>query len=155
MSHYQGDLCAPDTARFAIIAARWNAKITDALVIGARECLAANGIDAARVDVIRVPGAWEVALTAECVANAGRHAAVIALGCVVRGDTRHYEHVADRCAEALMRTQLDHRLPVTNGVLAVERIEDAQARAGGNHGNKGEECAQAALEMVNLLEKLP
>jgi Riboflavin synthase beta-chain len=79
---------------------------------------------------------------------------VIALGCVVRGDTRHYEHVADRCAEALMRTQLDHRLPVANGVLAVERYEDAEARAGGSHGNKGEECALAALEMVNLLEKL-
>lgn len=155
MSHYEGDLRAPEGARFAIIAARWNARITDALVAGARQCLADNGIDEAAIDVVRVPGAWEVALAARNVAVAGRHAAVIALGCVVRGDTRHYEHVADRCAEALMRVQIDHGLPVANGVLAVERYEDAEARAGGAHGNKGEECALAALEMVNLLEKLP
>lgn len=154
MSHYEGDLRAPAGARFAIIAARWNARITDVLVAGARQCLAGNGIDEAAIDVVRVPGAWEVALAARHVAAAGRHAAVIALGCVVRGDTRHYEHVADCCAEALMRVQLDHGLPVANGVLAVERYEDAEARAGGAHGNKGEECALAALEMVNLLEKL-
>lgn len=154
MSHYEGDLRAPEGARFAIIAARWNARITDVLVTGARQCLANNGIAAEVIDVVRVPGAWEVALAAERVAAGGKHAAVIALGCVVRGDTRHYEHVADRCAEALMRVQIDHGLPVANGVLAVERYEDAEARAGGAHGNKGEECALAALEMVNLLEKL-
>lgn len=155
MSHYEGDLRAPEGARFAIIAARWNARITDALVTGARQCLADNGIAAESIDVVRVPGAWEVALAAEKLASAGKHAALITLGCVVRGDTRHYEHVADRCAEALMRVQIDHGLPVANGVLAVERYEDAEARAGGAHGNKGEECALAALEMVNLLEKLP
>ena len=155
MSHYEGDLRAPEGARFAIIAARWNARITDVLVTGARQCLADNGIAAEAIDVVRVPGAWEVALAAEKLAAAGQHAALITLGCVVRGDTRHYEHVADRCAEALMRVQIDHGLPVANGVLAVERYEDAEARAGGAHGNKGEECALAALEMVNLLEKLP
>ena len=154
MSHYEGDLRAPERARFAIVAARWNAPITDVLVTGARQCLADNGVAAEAVDVVRVPGAWEVALAAEPLAAAGSPAAVIAVGCVIRGDTRHYEHVADRCAEALMRVQIDHGLPVANGVLAVERYEDAQARAGGNHGNKGEECALAALEMVNLLEKL-
>ena len=155
MSHYEGDLRAPEGARFAIIAARWNARITDVLVTGARQCLADNGIAAEAIDVVRVPGAWEVALAAEKLAATGQHAALITLGCVVRGDTRHYEHVADRCAEALMRVQIDHGLPVANGVLAVERYEDAEARAGGAHGNKGEECALAALEMVNLLEKLP
>ena len=74
---------------------------------------------------------------------------------LVRGDTRHYEHVADRCAEGLMRVALDFRVPVLNGVLAAERFEDAEARAGGSHGNKGEEAALAAIEMHNLLEKLP
>lgn len=102
---------------------------------------------------MRVPGAWEIPLAAARIAHGGTHAAVIALGCVVRGDTRHYEHVADRCAEGLMRVSLDYRLPVANGVLAVERHEDAEARAGGNHGNKGEEAALAALEMAHLLSQ--
>ncbi|MBN6150029.1 6,7-dimethyl-8-ribityllumazine synthase [Xanthomonas sp. AmX2] len=155
MTHYEGDLRAPEAARFAIIASRWNARITDVLVAGARQSLAGNGIADEAVDVIRVPGAWELPLAAARLAAAGRHAAIIALGCVIRGDTRHYEHVADGCAEGLMRVSLEFRLPVLNGVLAVERAEDAEARAGGSHGNKGEEAALSALEMVNLLELLP
>ncbi len=155
MSHYEGDLRAPENARFAIIASRWNARITDALVAGARQSLAGNGIAEDAIDVVRVPGAWELPLVAARLAASGRHAAIIALGCVIRGDTRHYEHVADQCAEGLMRVQLDHRLPVLNGVLAVERVEDAEARAGGSHGNKGEEAALSALEMINLVEQLP
>ncbi len=155
MSHYEGDLRAPDQARFAIIASRWNARITDALVTGARQSLAGNGVAEDAIDVVRLPGAWEIPVAAAQLAAAGRHAAVIALGCVIRGDTRHYEHVADRCSEGLMRVALDYRVPVLNGVLAVERVEDAEARAGGSHGNKGEECALAALEMVNLMEQLP
>ena len=94
-------------------------------------------------------------LVAARLGQAAGHVAIVALGCVVRGDTRHYEHVADRCAEGLMRVALDYRVPVLNGVLAAERFEDAEARAGGSHGNKGEEAALAAIEMANLLEKLP
>ena len=154
MSHYEGDLRATHGARFAILASRWNPRVTDALVAGARKGFVDNGVAEDAVDVIRVPGAWELPLAAARVAAAGRHAAIVALGCVVRGDTRHYEHVADRCAEGLMRVALDHRLPVLNGVLATERFEDAEARAGGSHGNKGEEAALAAIEMSNLLEKL-
>ncbi len=155
MTHYEGDLRAPAAARFAIIASRWNARITDVLVAGARESLSGNGIADEAVDVIRVPGAWELPLAAARLAAAGNHAAIIALGCVIRGDTRHYEHVADGCAEGLLRVSLDFRIPVLNGVLAVEQVEDAEARAGGSHGNKGEEAALTALEMVNLLELLP
>lgn len=155
MSHYEGDLRTPESARFAIIASRWNARITDVLVAGARQSLAGNGIADDAVDVIRVPGAWELPLVAARLAAAGKHAAIIALGCVIRGDTRHYEHVADGCAEGLLRVSLDFRIPVLNGVLAVEQVEDAEARAGGSHGNKGEEAALGALEMVNLLELLP
>ena len=154
MPHYEGDLRATQGARFAILASRWNPRVTDALVAGARKGFVDNGVAEEAVDVIRVPGAWELPLAAARVAAAGRHAAIVALGCVVRGDTRHYEHVADRCAEGLMRVALDHRLPVLNGVLATERFEDAEARAGGSHGNKGEEAALAAIEMSNLLEKL-
>lgn len=154
MSHYEGDLRAPEGARFAIIASRWNPRITDVLVAGARASLAGNGVGEDAIDVVRVPGAWEIPLVAARLAAAGDHAAIIALGCVIRGDTRHYEHVADRCAEGLMRVQLDTGVPVLNGVLAVERIEDAEARAGGSHGNKGEEAALAAIEMAHLLAQL-
>ena len=104
--------------------------------------------------MVRVPGAWEIPVAAARLAAGSKHAAIIALGCVIRGDTRHYEHVADRCAEGLMRVQLDTGVPVLNGVLAVERIEDAEARAGGSHGNKGEEAALAAIEMAHLLAQL-
>ena len=155
MRFIEGDLRATPGARFAIIAARWNPRVTDALVDGARKAFLDNGIAAEAVDVIRVPGAWELPLAAARLGAAGSHAAIVALGCVVRGDTRHYEHVADRCADGLMRVSLDYRLPVLNGVLATERFEDAEARAGGSHGNKGEEAALVAIEMAQLLEQLP
>jgi 6,7-dimethyl-8-ribityllumazine synthase len=155
MPHFEGDLRSPPGARYAIIASRWNPRITDTLVAGARKTFADHGVDEAAVDVIRVPGAWEIPQVAARLARAGGHAAIVALGCVVRGDTRHYEQVADGCSDGLMRVSLDHGLPVANGVLAVDRFEDAQARAGGSHGNKGEEAALVAIEMAHLLAQLP
>ena len=154
MPFIEGDLRAPRGARFAILASRWNPRIVDALVAAAREAFAANGVDEAAVDVVRVPGAWELPVAARALALAGRHAAIVALGCVVRGDTRHYEQVADGTSDGLMRVALDTGVPVANGVLAVERFEDAAARAGGSHGNKGEEAALVALEMADLHRKL-
>ena len=155
MPHYEGDLRAAEGARFAILASRWNPRITDALVAGARKAFADNGVAEEAIDVVRVPGAWELPVAAARLAHAGRHVALVALGCVVRGDTRHYEQVADGCSEGLMRVALDYRLPVCNGVLAVEDHADAEKRAGGSHGNKGEEAAQVAIEMAHLLEQLP
>ena len=137
MPHYEGDLRAAQGARFAILASRWNPRITDALVAGARKAFADNGVAEDAIDVVRVPGAWELPVAAARLAKAGRHVALVALGCVVRGDTRHYEQVADGCSEGLMRVALDYRLPVCNGVLAVEDHVDAEKRAGGSHGNKG------------------
>lgn len=154
MSHYEGDVRSPDAARYAIVASRWNPRITDALVDGARRTLLAHGVAADAIDLIRVPGAWELPVAAAHASDCGAYAAVIALGCVVRGDTRHYEHVADECARGLMRVSLDSGLPVCNGVLAVENHADAEARAGGSHGNKGEEAALVAIEMANLFGKL-
>ena len=154
MPLYEGDMRAAPGARFAIIASRWNPRITDTLVAGARRTLAEHGVAEDAVDVIRVPGAWELPLAAAAVAKKGSHAAIVALGCVVRGDTRHYEQVADGCSDGLMRVAIDHGVPVANGVLAVDRFEDAEARAGGSHGNKGEECALVVLEMAQLLEQL-
>ncbi|MCZ8062336.1 6,7-dimethyl-8-ribityllumazine synthase [Silanimonas sp.] len=152
MPRFEGDLRPHPSGRYAIVASRWNPKITDVLVDGARKALVDNGVGAERIDVVRVPGAWEIPLAAAAIAEAGGCAAIVALGCVVRGDTRHYEQVADGCSDALMRVQLDHRLPVANGVLAVEAYADAEARAGGAMGNKGEEAALAALEMSDLLK---
>jgi 6,7-dimethyl-8-ribityllumazine synthase len=154
MAHYEGDLRVVSGARFAVIASRWNPRITDALVEGAKRSLIGNGVAADCIDVVRVPGAWELPLAVRELALAGRHVALIVLGCVIRGDTRHFEHVSDICAQGLARVALDSGLPVANGVLAVERLEDAENRADGSHGNKGEEAALAALEMASLMTAL-
>lgn len=155
MTHYEGDLRAPAGARFVIIASRWNPRITDALVAGARKAFAANHVDEDALDVIRVPGAWEIPVAAARLARTGGYAGVVALGCVIRGDTRHYEQVADGCSDGLMRAALDTGVPVANGVLAVENAEDAERRAGGSHGNKGEEAALVVIEMADLMGRLP
>ena len=154
MPDFEGDLRSPAGARYALLAARWNPRIVDALVDGARKGFADHGVADTAVDIVRVPGAWELPLAAARIAAAGGHAGIVALGCVVRGDTRHYEQVADGCAQGLMRVALDHGLPVCNGVLAVEAHADAEKRAGGSHGNKGEEAATVAVEMAQLLGKL-
>ena len=148
------EAASPAGARYAVIASRWNAPIVEALVAGACRAFAAHGVPEAAVDVWRVPGAWELPALAARLATEGRHAAIVALGCVVRGDTRHYEQVADGCAEGLMRVAVGMRLPVLNGVLAVEREADAVARAGGAHGNKGEEAALAAIAMAAIWSSL-
>ena len=155
MAHLEGDLRSPDNARYAIVASRWNPSITDTLVAGARKTFAEHGVDEDAIDVIRVPGAWEIPQAIDhLTVGSPRYAAVVALGCVVRGDTRHYEQVADGCSNALMQVSLKNGVPVANGVLAVETFEDARARAGGSHGNKGEEAALVAVEMANLLTRI-
>lgn len=154
MPHTEGDLRIHPDARFAILASRWNPRIVDALVDSARATLRAHGVAEAAIDVVRVPGAWELPMLASDLARAGRHVAIVALGCVVRGDTRHYEQVADGASNGLMQVALATGVPVMNGVLAVETFEDALARAGGSHGNKGEECALVAIEMADLRRKL-
>ena len=153
MPSFEGDLRAPEGARFAIIASRWNARITEALIEGARKAMRDHGVGEDAVDVFRVPGAWELPVLAARLAATGGYAGIVALGCVVRGDTRHFEHVADGCSEGLMGVAMEFGLPVANGVLAVERVEDAEARAGGSHGNKGEEAAMVVIEMSDLLAR--
>lgn len=154
MAYFEGELRVAADARFALVVSRWNARITEALAAAARQALLDNGVDEEAIDLIRVPGAWEIPLVASRLTGAGRHVAIIALGCVVRGDTRHFEQVADGCAQALMQVALDGGVPVVNGVLAVDTVEDAEKRAGGSHGNKGEEAAMVAIEMAQLLEQL-
>ena len=137
--------------RIAIVWSRFNEEIVRQLLTACDKQLVELGVAADDIYVMSVPGALEIPLAAARFASSGRHAAVIALGCVVRGDTRHFEHVADGCAEGLARIALDFGVPVLNGVLAVDRHADAEARAGGAHGNKGADVALAALEMADLM----
>ncbi|MBS0432816.1 MAG: 6,7-dimethyl-8-ribityllumazine synthase [Proteobacteria bacterium] len=146
-------LRSPPGARYAVVASRWNGGIVDALVEGARRAFADCGVDENALTILRVPGAWELPMLAAKLAVQQEYAAIVALGCVVRGETRHYEQVADECARGLMRVALDSGVPVLNGVLAVEREADARARAGGMHGNKGGEVARAAVEMAAVMRE--
>lgn len=140
--------------RFAIVASRFNAVATERLVAGARACLVQHGADDDSIELYWVPGAWELAIAADRVAATGRFAAVIAIGCVVRGDTPHFDYVCGSAATGLTDVSLRHSLPVAFGVLTTDTADQAMQRAGGKHGNKGWEAALAALETVNLLDRV-
>jgi 6,7-dimethyl-8-ribityllumazine synthase len=143
-----------DGAYIAIVAARFNAELVGPLLDGALERLASHGVGAGQVKVVRVPGAFEIPLAAERLAKSGRYEAVIVLGAVVRGDTPHFEYVAGECARGVAQVSLMNSLPVIFGVLTVDTMEQGLARIGGSEGNKGEEAAAAALEMVTLMRGL-
>ncbi len=143
-----------DGARFAIVAARFNAAITDALLEGAVATLAEHGVPNDHVSIVQVPGAFEIPITAKRLAASGRFEAIITLGAVVRGGTPHFEYVAGECARGISRVALQENVPVIFGVLTTDTDEQAQARAGGREGNKGCEAAIAGLEMVTLLRRL-
>jgi 6,7-dimethyl-8-ribityllumazine synthase len=138
--------------RFAVAVARFNRDITEPLLDGARRTLAKYG--AADVDVVWVPGAFELPLVAQKIATGGTTHAVICIGAVVRGDTPHFEYVAGECAAGIARVALDTGVPVIFGVLTVDTREQAIARIGGAEGHKGEEAAATAIEMVSLLRAL-
>jgi len=143
-----------DGARFAIVAARFNAVITDALLDGAVATLTEHGVPEDHVSVVQVPGAFEIPITAKRLAASGRYEAIIALGAVVRGATPHFEYVAGECARGVSRVALAENVPVIFGVLTTDNDEQARERAGGKEGNKGCEAALAGLEMVTLLRRL-
>ena len=140
-------------ARIGIVAARFNARFVDRLLEGALAALGRYGVP--EPTVVRVPGAFEIPLVAKRLAGTKGMEAVIVLGAVVRGETPHFDHVAGACAQGAMRAGLDEGVPVVFGVLTTEDDAQAMARAGGAHGNKGEEAAYAALEMITLLRRLP
>ena len=140
--------------RIAIVAARFNQFVVDKLLDGALRTLAECGVRPEDVDVVRVPGAFEIPLAARRLAAGKRHDAVIALGAVIRGGTPHFEYVADECARGVAQAALDTGVPVVFGVLTCDTVEQATERAGGKAGNKGADAAAAALEMADLLRKL-
>ncbi len=141
-------------ARFAIVAARFNRDIGDALLEGALHAFSDHGVPPEEIRVVRVPGAFELPLAAKRLAEGGRYAAVVALGAVIRGETPHFDYVAGECARGIAKVSLDSGVPVIFGVLTTDDHAQAKARAGGAAGNKGAEAAMAALEMATLLRAL-
>ena len=144
----------PASGRFAIVVSRYNEHITGKLLAGATETLRGAGIGDDAVDVAWVPGAWEIPLVAQRLARSKQYVAVLCLGAVIRGETTHDEHINRQVSLSLGQIALEAGVPVLFGVLTCNTLEQAIHRAGGNAGNKGQECAEAALEMVRLMHKL-
>jgi 6,7-dimethyl-8-ribityllumazine synthase len=153
MPEYIGDY-SPPTGRFALVASRFNALVTESLLAGCRDALTRHGVPEDRVDVAWVPGCFEVPVTARRLAASGRYAAVICLGCVIRGETPHFDHVAGQASAGIMQASLATGVPVIFGVLTTDTVEQALDRAGLKGGNKGADAAMAAIEMVNLFTHL-
>jgi 6,7-dimethyl-8-ribityllumazine synthase len=149
----EGDLSA-EGMKFAIVVARWNAVITERLLEGALDALLRSGAKRADIDVVRVPGAWEIASAARTIANAGKVDAIVTLGCLIRGETAHYEAIYTEVARGIGQSQQETGIPHGFGVLTCETLEQALNRAGIKAGNKGFEAAAAAIEMVSLARKL-
>ena len=142
------------SARYSIVVSRWNSFVVDKLLDGALECLRKHGVQDRDITVVKVPGAWELPVAVKKIFDQDDCDAVIALGAVIRGGTPHFEYVAGECVKGLGQLSLQSGKPVTFGVLTVDTIEQAIERAGTKAGNKGEEAALTAVEMVSLLRQL-
>jgi 6,7-dimethyl-8-ribityllumazine synthase len=153
MTIFAGDF-SPPTGRFAIVVARFNSLVTEALLAGCRDGLVRHGVPDEYLDVAWVPGSFEIPLVARRLAESGRYVAVICLGCIIRGETGHYDHVAGQTSSGILQAGLATGIPVIFGVLTTESVEQAFDRAGLKAGNKGAEAALSAIEMVNLLGKI-
>lgn len=140
--------------RFAVLASRFNETITQPLVEGALDALVKHGAAAHDVDVVWVPGAWELPSAARRLLQTGRYHALVALGAVIRGDTPHFDYVAGEASRGLADASAESFLPIGFGLLTCDTMEQAEARAGGAHGNKGWDAAVAALEMADLFARL-
>ena len=151
---YEGDF-SPPAGRFVLVAARFNGFVVEQLVAGATDALHRHGVSDDRIDLVRVPGSYEIPLVAQRLGRSGKYAAVVCLGCVIRGDTDHYDHVAGAATSGIAQAALASGVPVIFGVLTCDTLEQAIHRAGAKAGNKGFEAAVCAIEMVNLLKKLP
>jgi 6,7-dimethyl-8-ribityllumazine synthase len=150
----EGDF-APQEAKYGIVVARFNSFIVESLLAGAIDALKRHGaVKEEDIDVIRVPGAFELPLAAQAMAANGDYDAIIALGAVIRGSTPHFDYVAGEASKGLANVGLSHELPIIFGVLTTDTIEQAIERAGTKAGNKGAEAALSALEMVSLLRKI-
>jgi 6,7-dimethyl-8-ribityllumazine synthase len=149
----EGELLARDL-RFGFVAARFNDFVVEALIRGAVDALKRHGAGEKQIEIVRVPGAFDIPIVARKLALSRRYEAIIALGAVVRGQTPHFDFVAGECASGLSRVALETGVPIAFGVLTTDTMEQAVDRAGGKAGNKGADAALAAIEMANLLRRL-
>ncbi|MGF1579523.1 MAG: 6,7-dimethyl-8-ribityllumazine synthase [Gemmataceae bacterium] len=150
----EGNFASPK-GKFAIIAARFNQFVVERLVEGACDALLRHGVDDTSIDLVWVPGSFEIPLVAQRLGLSGQYAAIICLGTVIRGETDHYDHVAGGVTSGVGRAALESGIPVIFGVLTCDTLEQAINRAGAKAGNKGFEAAVTAIEMVNLFKMLP
>ncbi len=153
MNIFEGKLVA-EGIRVGVVAARFNEFIVSKLLSGCEDTLLRHGVRGEDIDVAWVPGAFEIPITAARMAKSGRYDAVIALGAVIRGSTSHYDYVCSEVSKGVAAAGLDSGVPVLFGVLTTDNLEQAIERAGTKAGNKGAECAQGAIEMVNLFREL-
>ena len=151
---FAGDAAAVACGRFAIVVSKYNRSITDKLLAGAVQTLVAHGVSDDLLDVAWVPGAWEIPVVAQRLLATRRYAAIICLGAVIRGETTHDQYINQQVSGTLGQLAVQSGIPVLFGVLTCNTLEQAIHRSGGKVGNKGVECAEAALEMVDLLSKL-
>jgi 6,7-dimethyl-8-ribityllumazine synthase len=150
---YEGSMVI-NNARFGIVVGRFNSFIVESLLEGALDTLRRHGAVDKNIEIVRVPGAFEIPLAAQRMAQAGKYDAIIALGAVIRGGTPHFEYVAGECTKGLAAVMMQHNVPVAFGVLTVDTIDQAIERAGTKAGNKGAEATLSAIEMVNLLGQM-
>lgn len=153
MAEYRGRL-GGEGKRFVLVASRFNELVTERLVAGARGCLIQHGVAEGDIDLVWVPGAWELPLGVRGALRRGGYAGVVALGCVIRGETPHFDYVAGGAANGLAALALEEEIPIALGLLTTDNADQAMARAGGKSGNKGWEAALSALEMAGLFESL-
>ncbi len=149
----EGEMQARDL-RFVLIAARFNEFVVEPLVRGALDALKRHGVSEKQIEIVRIPGAFEMPVVVRKLALSQRYDAIITLGAVIRGQTPHFDYVAGECAGGIARIMLETGVPVAFGVLTTDTVEQAIDRAGGKAGNKGADCALVAIEMANLLRRL-
>ncbi len=140
--------------KFAVVVSRYNSTITEALLSGALDCFKQHGVAQGGVDVIHVPGCLEIPTACAKLADSKKYAALVALGTVIRGETHHFEVVANHSTAALVDLSVKYRIPIACGILTVDNLRQARARAGGKEGNKGWEAALTGMQMADLMEKL-
>ncbi|MGO0883575.1 6,7-dimethyl-8-ribityllumazine synthase [Clostridioides difficile] len=150
---YEGKLTGKDL-KIGIINSRFNEFITSKLLSGAQDCLLRHDVTQENIEVVWVPGAFEIPLVAQKMSKSGKYDAIICLGCVIRGATSHYDYVCSEVSKGIAKVSLDNELPVIFGIVTTENIEQAIERAGTKAGNKGYDCAMNALEMANLFKVL-
>ena len=149
----EGELLSRDL-RFVVVAARFNEFVVEPLLRGALDALKRHGVQEKQIDIVKVPGAFEMPVVVKKLAQSQRYDAIITLGAVIRGQTPHFDYVAGGCAGGISRIALETGVPVAFGVLTTDTVEQAVDRAGGKAGNKGADCALVAIEMANLLRRL-